>query len=424
MMRSIAVAKIRKFQFKHNAQTMIVSVDIGKDKNCTRFRDLEGNDSPPFEFSNSRAGFDKFLDRIRSNKVRCGARRVVVGFESTGCYGVPLSHFLNRHGITTYLINPVHTKRVKEIRDNSPCKTDQKDPRVIADIMQLGCTLSVIIPKGAAADLRQLVHARERALEMVKTQHNQLHGLVFQIFPEFNHVVKNLLSRTSLYLLEQYTTPDRLAQAPADELTALLGKISRGRVSAEKTASLLEAARNHGGITEGVVFIALEICQLVKAVNQLAAYISELEDDMKRILKTLPSSRALLSIGGIGTITAAAVIGETAAFEGMTHAAEFEKLAGLNLFEISSGKHQGRRRISKRGRSLLRKMLYFAAINVVKKPGVFQEKYQSCLRRGMPKNKALTAVSRKLVRVIFAVVRDNAEFDSEYRTVQPLKKAA
>jgi hypothetical protein len=47
----------------------------------------------------------------------------------------------------------MHTKRVKEISDNSPLKTDGKDPRVIADIIKLGRALSVVIPEGHAACL-------------------------------------------------------------------------------------------------------------------------------------------------------------------------------------------------------------------------------------------------------------------------------
>ena len=42
-------------------------------------------------------------------------------------------------------------------------------------------------------------------------------------------------------------------------------------------------------------------------------------------------------------------------------------LAGLDLFEVSSGKHKGERHISKRGRPLMRKLLFYAAINVVRK---------------------------------------------------------
>ena len=418
------MAKIKKSRFIYNSKTMIVAIDIGKNKNSARFRDTDGNDSRPFEFSNGRAGFDKFLGMIHWYKARYDAKRVVVGFESTGSYGIPLAHFLDRHNITTYMVNPVHTKRVKEIRDNSPGKTDQKDPSVIADIMQLGCTLSVIIPKGTAAVLRNLVQARERANEMKNSCHNKMQELIFQIFPEFHLHIKNLLSKTARYLLEHHTLPEQLAQLTIDELSTILRKVSRGRFSTEKASELLDAARNHGGIFEGSSIIALEIRQLIQSINNIQDFIDDLEAQIKDTLKTVPSSKPILSLKGIGAVTTATILGETAAFDGFTNAAEVEKLAGLNLFEISSGKHKGQVRISKRGRSLLRKALYFAALNVVKKQGAYHDKYQDYLKRGMLKNKALIAIARKLVRVIFAMVRDNTEFDSNYETTQACKKAA
>ncbi|MBU2497364.1 MAG: transposase, partial [Proteobacteria bacterium] len=103
---------------------------------------------------------------------------------------------------------------------------------------------------------------------------------------------------------------------------------------------------------------------------------------------------------------------------------EITKLAGLDLFEISSGKHKGRRRISKRGRPLMRKLLYFAAINVVRSNGILHEPYQQMLSNGMPKVKALIAIARKLLRIIFALARDNTVYMENYVRNQHLKLAA
>ena len=87
---------------------------------------------------------------------------VVVGFESTGAYAEPLIHFLRQREIQIVQVNPLHTRKLKELQGNSPNKTDQKDPKVIADIIELGHALTVVVPEGAAADLRRLTNARER----------------------------------------------------------------------------------------------------------------------------------------------------------------------------------------------------------------------------------------------------------------------
>ena len=68
----------------------------------------------------------------------------------------------------------MHTKRVKEINDNSPLKTDEKDPRVIADIIRWGHALSIVIPEGDAAYLRRLNNSRERHVRERTALVNQL----------------------------------------------------------------------------------------------------------------------------------------------------------------------------------------------------------------------------------------------------------
>jgi hypothetical protein len=103
---------------------------------------------------------------------------------------------------------------------------------------------------------------------------------------------------------------------------------------------------------------------------------------------------------------------------------EITKLAGLDLYEISSGKHQGKRRISKHGRPLMRKLLFFAAINAVKSKGIMHEPYRQMLDRGMLEIKALVAVSRKLLRLIFALVRDNSVYVKNHSQIHGLELAA
>jgi len=71
-------------------------------------------------------------------------------------------------------------------------------------------------------------------------------------------------------------------------------------------------------------------------------------------LEGLPYSSKLLSIKGFGVVSVAGLIGEIGDFRQFNTQPEIMKLAGLNLYEISSGKMKGQRRISKRGRSLLR----------------------------------------------------------------------
>jgi transposase len=125
-------------------------------------------------------------------------------------------------------------------------------------------------------------------------------------------------------------------------------------------------------------------------------------------------------------VTVAGLIGEVGNFRRFRTQSEIMKLAGLDLYEVSSGKWKGRRRISKRGRSLIRKILYYAAMQTIRKHGIMHEYYTRLTGRGMKRMMALIADSRKLLRILHAVMRDDREYIVNYESVkrQVIKKAA
>ena len=91
---------------------------------------------------------DTLWGMIMASKNRFKCNEVIVGYESTGPYGEPMLHYLMKKPVRIVQVNPMHTKRVKEINDNSPLKTDEKDPRVIADIIRLGSCVEHCHPGG------------------------------------------------------------------------------------------------------------------------------------------------------------------------------------------------------------------------------------------------------------------------------------
>ena len=135
---------------KINRKTLIVSFDIAQEKHVVYIRCSDGREEKPFMVFNRREEYDQMWERISKTKEDYGLEEVVVGFESTGPYAEPLVHYLMKKEVRLVQVNPMHTKRVKELRGNSPNKTDE-GPRVIADIMELGNYLTVMIPEGAPA---------------------------------------------------------------------------------------------------------------------------------------------------------------------------------------------------------------------------------------------------------------------------------
>lgn len=207
-----------------NEKTLLVTVDIGKVKNMGYCRCPDGTETKSFEFFNNSRGFNNFWERIFQMLKTHSLEDVVVGFESTGSYAEPLLHYLMKKKVRLVQVNPMHTKRVKELQGNSPNKTDQKDPKVIADIIELGHALTVVIPEGAAAELRRLTQARERAIQRRTALFNQLQNLIFVLFPEFLEVMKDVKTKSAQYLLKHHPTPQDIMQHGLEALAVTLWK--------------------------------------------------------------------------------------------------------------------------------------------------------------------------------------------------------
>jgi transposase len=398
-----------------NEKILIATIDGGKNTHYGYYRCPDGTACKAFAFLNNGRGFQEFWERISSAARTHNLEEIIVGFESTGPYMEPLVQFLrSKKSLRLVQVNPMHTKRLKELSGNSPLKTDRKDPKVIADIIELGHALTVVIPAGPAADLRRLTQGRERTIASRTRLFNQLQCLLVISFPEFLQVMTDVKTSSAQHLLRHYPTAQDIVSLGESALAALLRKVSRGRLGEDRARELFEAASESVGVREGRNSMLLEIGLMLDTIATYDRFIEGLEAEMVRHLEQIPYSRVILSLKGIGPVTAAGLIGEVGDFTKFNTISEVMKLAGLNLYEVSSGKHRGKLRISKRGRPLMRKFLYLAALSTVRKGGAMHEWYQRALGRGMKKTKALVAVSRKLLGIIFALVRNHSVYVENY----------
>lgn len=412
---------------KISSDTLITAIDLGKVKNVAYCRKVNGQDLKIGSFEHNRMDYQRVFDQIMrfSKEQKCS--NVVICMESTSVYGIPLQHFLMYKQVTLVSVNPFHTKRAKEITDNSPNKSDEKDPRVMADIVQLGRFLSVVIPEGVSADLRQLIHARERAMLRLDRLYNQLHELTFELFPEFLNVLKDLRTQTALNLLKHYSNPIDIVSLGIEDLHKKIFSYSRGKKrDSKKTAELLySAAQKSVGVHHGSDMIAFEIKGIISQIECVKEFMSELEVKISEQLRSVKWSEWLLSIPRLGKITTAAIIGEFADLQNFKSISETMKFAGLNLYETSSGKFKSNCRISKRGRSVLRKFLYYAALNMIRKGGIFHDTYKDYHKQNRMKHtEAIIAISRKLLRIIYALVHNECAYDPKHKRMVKIPNAA
>ena len=84
------------------------------------------------------------------------------------------------------------------------------------------------------------------------------------------------------------------------------------------------------------------------------------------------------------------------------------------MVERSSGVLRGTKRISKRGRPLLRQAAYMFAVRSITRGGLFRTEYEAlCQRNGGVKMKAVVAVMRSGLRLLYSIARDRRLFTAE-----------
>ena len=81
-------------------------------------------------------------------------KKVIVGCEPTGSYWLTFQKFLLEHDIQLVTFNPFTVNRGMELDDNSPEKSDLKDPKTIAQLVKDGRFSTSYLPGGVYAEIR------------------------------------------------------------------------------------------------------------------------------------------------------------------------------------------------------------------------------------------------------------------------------
>lgn len=411
---------------------LIVGVDVAKKNHFARIHNQMGLDAvKPFRFHNNKEGFYRLLSRICEAQSKEGTGRVVVGMEPTGHYWKPLARFLHDHGYTVVIVNPYHVKKSKELEDNTQTKSDRKDAGIIVQLVKEGRFLNCILPTGVYAELRTLSATRGQQARKLNSALCQMRAILDEYFPELEQVFKDLLGKAAKWILRNRPFPEDILKVEAERLAEELKQASSHRVGMKRAEKLIAAAEESIGVKEGLQAARAKLMSCLDEIEFYHGQLKKTEDAMGRFLVQTGLGEYLLSIPGVGVVTAAGFLGEIGDPGRYSHWKQIQKLAGYNLVEQSSGQKRGQRSISKRGRPGLRSLLYRASMTLVAKNKEFRTLYHHFLTRPtnpLKKKQALVAIALKLLRVMFALIAGRKEYDpakvlGEYREKQ-LSQAA
>jgi transposase len=311
-------------------------------------------------------------------------------------------------------VNPYHVKQAKELDDNTPSKSDRKDPKTIAMLVKDGRYNIPYMPVGIYAELRKTNEIREVIKKKIYAIKNRIERWLDIYFPEYKKVFKGIYGKASMITLQTMATPTQVLNYTAEEILEIWKKDVKRAVGIKRANKLINIAKESVGITEGLLMAKYEILYLVKEYKKVEQELNEIEEKLKILVYKIPRIEKALTIKGIGIITISGFIAEVGNINRFSHPKQIIKLAGLNLKETSSGKHKGKTTITKRGRKRLRSLLFKAILPMVAKNNEFKlihKYYTNRTKNPLKKKQSLIALMAKLIKIIYTLIKKNIEYD-------------
>lgn len=156
-----------------------------------------------------------------------------------------------------------------------------------------------------------------------------------------------------MMILKQAALPRDIIDLGAEKINQIWRDAKLKAVGKKRAQTLVEAAQRSIGYTEEIDTARIEMSLLLEDYERLQKRLDQIIELIKELVGKVPYVEKLLQIKGIGMKTVSGFIAEVGDISLFKSAKLLQKLAGFALVENSSGKHNGKSRISKRGRKRL-----------------------------------------------------------------------
>lgn len=395
--------------------TLIIGIDIAKDKHVARAQDDRGLDlGKRLVFENRIYGFEALLNWVKQHQEKHKKSHVIFGVEPTGHYWLSLAYYLKARNYDFVVVNPMHVKKSKELDDNSPTKNDTKDAKVIAQLIKDGRYSVPNLLDGIYAELRECVKVRDQLTEQLMITEGRIQNVIQRYFPEFFDVFGDWEGKAALCTLKMFPFPSEIKEMTSEQVLEKWKPFVQRGVGIKRATKLVETAKKSIGITIGLTFAKRELVNLIEQYELFKKQLEELDVELESIVETLPGAPQMMKISGLGAVTVGLFFAEVGDISKYSHPQQLVNLAGLSLREHSSGKFKGQTKITKRGRRRLRRALYLAIRPLVAHNPTFKalhHYYTKRPERPLKKQQSLIALCCKLLRVLFVIGQKQCEFD-------------
>ena len=404
--------------------SLVVGIDVASDFSFVSVLAPNGSQfRKPFKVFHTADGFNYLIEQIKKAEEEFSTRPVFF-MESTGVYHLTLFHFLKDMKFETFVINPLVTNcnKNKNIRK---VKNDRNDALSIA---QLGKFEDIKVSSDSDIKiftLKLLVRDYYKLIDTRSGFKKKLSSSLCVSFSGYQKVFSNTCGLVSIKILKEYPTPQAVTSAPKQDIIDILLNSRKGLKWAEKKYSnLVEASENAKFVSLSSPWLSVSITTSIAIYEAIDAEIATLLTKIKGFIDSDEMSLAfrknillLMSIPGIGYNTAITILAEIGGIDKFITPKQLVAFFGVDPAVNESGKFKGDKvKMSKRGTRFGRRALYAVALASIrmKRNGeatnpVLLKYYQENLK-GKKAKVALVAVMHKLIKYLFAVLKNQQEY--------------
>ena len=383
-----------------------IGIDISKYKHdCCIISAADQKVVSKVTIKNNKSGFDELLAIINSLS---NPEDIRIGFESTAHYALNLELFLENSLLTFMEVNPVLISEYKKSKTLRRTKTDSVDCESIA--RWLMTVEYKPHSKGFyhAYSLKSLTRLRDRLIRQRSFYLVKITNVLDHTFPEFKPFFNERLSKTALYLLENYGSAEKMARMNSASYEKLRS-ISRGKFSPQQFLQLKELATNTVGVNNSIFDV--ELNSLLSLYKSLVKEIDTIEKEIQKLIEEVHPH--YMSIPGIGPLSAAVIYSEYGDISNFSNPGQMLAFAGIEPGINESGTESHGGRMVKRGSSQLRYTLINCCLPLIRFDMTFATYYAKKRGEGKPHRVAITHVAKKLIRVIYALENQDVDFNTQ-----------
>ena len=393
------VEKVNEKITRITPDTLICGIDIGKTNCCARLSDYRGLEMYHKVWFDRTKDLDVIGCNITAAMYKENKTDVIIAFEPTGHYWLNIDKYFKDCNQETVLIPAKTVKDEKDSYDGQPIKSDPRDAMLIARLTSQGKYVKPIERNEIYQDIYsgyRLYDDKQKELNRIK---NKIHVWNDKYFPEIEHVYKiDSVAIKAIY--ENQLLPNEIAEMNDVDFAKLM-KENNSRANKNSMKKVKELSIKTSGIKPDK-YTKKEIESLYKRYQEILTEIEELKNELIELASQIDYVEKAVEICGIGYISMVGIIAETGDLNNYEHAKQVLKMSGLSLKESSSGQKKGKKHISKRGRSILRRNLKQIGIVLVGNNSFFMQLhnyYTTQRQNNLTKIISVNAIIRKYIYI-------------------------